>query len=482
MNTAPASECSATPADASLPLSYGMQGALPNRIERTLADLDSRYGFLLFILVNAALFLRPGDMIAALSGWPIYETLIGLSLIISSRRVLQQLTLTSLRDHPITACILGLWITVVLSNVFHFRIPQAAHGGIDFAKLVVYYLLLVGIVNTPSRLFTFLKCMAIFSLMHMALAVLHYYGRIHIQEMVPIEEKTLADASGEVITKYRICGAGIFHDTNDMAVLVSVTMLLCVYHVSSQGKQRGWRLWSTLLFWVGGMILCAHTMMLTQSRGGLLAMLAGLGVFLLMRFGWKSLVLVAVLPFLRQFFSGRQVDYRMLTRTTAQMRMGYWQEGLSLFAHSPLYGIGQGQFASKIGNVAHNSFVHCFTELGFFGGMFFLAAFFLAFWPIFRLRLATDDRTPEQSELHRLRPYFLAMVVAWTIGMFSLSRAYVTPTYIIVGLGTIYLGLLTHGTTLPRPKFNGRLLMLLAGLSVASLGAVYSFVLLFRRG
>ena len=50
------------------------------------------------------------------------------------------------------------------------------------------------------------------------------------------------------------------------------------------------------------------------------------------------------------------------------MRLGYWAEGLQLLRDSPLFGIGQGNFGLAIGNVAHNSFVHCFTELGVIGG------------------------------------------------------------------------------------------------------------------
>ena len=45
---------------------------------------------------------------------------------------------------------------------------------------------------------------------------------------------------------------------------------------------------------------------------------------------------------------------------------------------SPVFGIGKNRFGEEAGQVAHNSFVHAFTELGPLGGMVFLGAFYLA--------------------------------------------------------------------------------------------------------
>lgn len=455
---------------------------LLQRVERFLSGLDARLGFPLFILINGALFLRPMDALPRLAGWPIYEVLICSGLIISSRRVIRQFRPDALVEQPITACVLGLWLMVVLSHLSHLRISAAMVSGIEFSKLVAYYLLLVGIIDTPSRLQWFLRWLAIFACTHIGLAVIQHYGVIDLPAMRPVEEMTLAREKGEIITKYRICGAGIFHDTNDLAVLISITTLLCVYHMTDQaGRKAAWR-WIVPAAWFCGILLCVHALMLTQSRGGLLAMLAGLGIFFFLRYGWKSLALAVLAPLLRMLFVGRQTDLRMLSRTTAQMRLAYWEDGLSLFAHSPVFGIGQGNFMKVIGNVAHNSFVHCFTELGFLGGTFFLGAFVLAFLPLYRLRFRSDDDEGTFAELRRLRPYFLGIVVAWTVGMFSLSRSYVTPTYMIPGLAAVYLMMLTKQDPAQRPRVSLRLALRLAGFSVACLAVVYGFVMVFRRG
>lgn len=449
---------------------------------RRLVGVASKWDFLLFVLVNGALFVRPMDMFPSLKGWPIYEVLICTSLIISFPAVLEQLTPRSLLERPITVCVLGLLATVILSHLWRLSIPAASRGGLEFAKLVVYYLLLVGVVNTPLRLRRFLTCLAVFACVHLGMAVIQHYGFIDLPAMRPVEEQAMAMAKGEVITRYRLCGAGIFHDTNDLSVLAAMAIPLCLYLMTDGRGGRSTGRWARSLLWLAAMGLCMHALMLTQSRGGMIAMVMGLVVFLFVRFGWKCILLVLVYPLLPLVFDGRQIDPRMLGRTTAQQRLAYWDEGLSLFSGSPVFGIGQGNFVRSLGNVAHNSFVHSFTELGFIGGMFFLGAFFLAFWPIYRLRFDNTDAAPDRVELRRLRPYFLAMVAAWATGMFSLSRSYVTPTYMIPGLATIYFGLATQGTSLPRVRVSGRLALRLVGLSLAFLVAIYVLVNVLRKG
>src|SRR5262249_1846073 len=113
--------------------------------------------------------------------------------------------------------------------------------------------------------------------------------------------------------------------------------------------------------------------------------------------------------------------------------------GLGLFKQSPLFGIGTGQYGEEVGAAAHNSFVHAFTEMGFFGGSLFVGAFYLALWP-----LASGRREQPEAgdqELQRLQPFVLAVVVGYTGGVWSLSRVYVEVTYLVLALAQAYLGM-----------------------------------------
>src|SRR5687767_10908846 len=79
-----------------------------------------RLGFVLFLLVTAVMFIRPAEIIPALDALPIYEVLIIGALVTSLPAVLRQLSLDSLTRNPVTYCVVGFLIAVVLSNVAHF--------------------------------------------------------------------------------------------------------------------------------------------------------------------------------------------------------------------------------------------------------------------------------------------------------------------------------------------------------------------------
>src|SRR5262249_45050570 len=126
---------------------------------------------------------------------------------------------------------------------------------------------------------------------------------------------------------------------------------------------------------------------LTQSRGGMVALLSGLAAFFYARFGpGKSLLLGGlVLPVLLTVFGGRMTEIST-SANTGQSRVGLWVEGVAMLKESPLFGIGADNFRQRLDFVAHNSYLHTYAELGLFGGTLFLGAFYLAAVLLFRAR------------------------------------------------------------------------------------------------
>src|SRR3954471_7774194 len=74
-------------------------------------------GFFLFILLNATLYVRPAEIVPALLGLEIYQTLIIACLAASFTCVLEQLTSGELERRPITVCVIGLAFAVVMSHL-----------------------------------------------------------------------------------------------------------------------------------------------------------------------------------------------------------------------------------------------------------------------------------------------------------------------------------------------------------------------------
>jgi O-antigen ligase len=200
------------------------------------------------------------------------------------------------------------------------------------------------------------------------------------------------------------------------------------------------------------------------------------------RYGWKKTIVlsIVVLPPLLYLFGGRQTDIDLSNKgDTAQARIHLWSEGLERFKESPLRGIGADQYAEKVGQVAHNSFVHAFVELGFFGGVLFTGAFYVALWSLYRA--GTPGVHVADFEMRRLRPYLLAIVAAYVGGMWSLSRSYVVPTYMVLGLASVYIPAAGIRPPLTMLHLSPKLALRLLAVGFFTLVGVYLFVRVFAK-
>ena len=98
----------------------------------------------------------------------------------------------------------------------------------------------------------------------------------------------------------------------------------------------------------------------------------------------------------------------------------------------------------EFGLVAHNSFVHAYVEMGMIGGTLFVGAFATAALTLYHWKRLEKPRLPR--ELAAAWPFVLAIVAGYSVGVFSLSRNYFVPTYMCLGIATVFLSL-----TVPKP-------------------------------
>ena len=66
--------------------------------------------------------------------------------------MLEKLSLRSLSRPPITVCVLGMVAATALSHIYRFNVYYLTIVMEEFPKVVLYYLILVGVVNTKARL------------------------------------------------------------------------------------------------------------------------------------------------------------------------------------------------------------------------------------------------------------------------------------------------------------------------------------------
>jgi O-antigen ligase len=426
--------------------------------------------FALLLLLLATFFCRPQDFVPELADQPLYLGLLLICGLVSWPAILDQLTSDSLKKRPITVCVLGLLPAIVLSHLTQFSIWGARTSGSGFARVLLFYLVVVAALCTPTRFQRFLAWLAACILAITVLAMLEYHQVISLPQLTTLQERYVNDDTGEETVIPRLRTLGLFNDPNDLSLLLLLGMGISLYRAGQPSSGIG------RLPWLGCLLAFGYALALTQSRGGLLGLLIAILVLLKYRFGWwkaGGLAAVAV-PVLLVLFAGRQTDLNS-TEHTAQERIQMWSEGLSMLKSAPFFGIGQGLFEDEAGLVAHNSYLHCFAELGLFGGMLFLGAFVAALWSLHRL--GTCLPAGGDPELKRLHPYLVAMTAAYAAGIMSLSRSYIPPTYLLLALVTAYTSLLAQGRpTLPLPAFDLRFLRRLTMVSVLFLVAMKVFV------
>jgi hypothetical protein len=144
-----------------------------------------------------------------------------------------------------------------------------------------------------------------------------------------------------------------------------------------------------------------------------------------------------------------------------------WADGLGALFSQPLSiptGLGMGWFVGEHDLVAHNSFIQAYVELGCLGGGTFLGAFVVGGWIVDRLGRGVV--APDWAV--QARPFTFAALIGYAIGCYSLTRNYVVPTYLTLGLATVVSGMagpfLPDGYRVGRRWFGWMVVLSIAGL------------------
>jgi len=399
--------------------------------------------FFLFVLVTGVMFVRPTDFVPGLETVPLYYLLIVACILVSWNKLILRFSQSAFKKDRIGVLALGLLFLCFFSNLVRGDIETAFSNGTEFAKVILYYFLLVAVVDTPARLRRLLLCMVAFDLIPTILALLQYYDLINIPAFRALEEGISDDSMiGEGSAVRRLHATGNFGDPNDVCEILNTAMIFCLYGLLDRAKGIG------RLFWLVPSVLFPAALVLTRSRGGFLGLIAGLGMLFWSRFGARKTILLATvaLPLMFIANSGRQVSLST-SSGTSQQRIQMWITGYEFWRSSPIWGIGANQFGAKASLVAHNSFVHLLAELGFLGGTLFFGIYCYALSTM--ARLGSSGVTIRDPVIRRLRPYVMAAVASMAVSQMSLSHGYAIATYAMFGLATACIAM-----SAPIPPLN----------------------------
>ncbi len=385
--------------------------------------------FGLFVALNALLLLRPEELFPEIEGLRLYLIVICLCTASSHSELLETLSLDSLRVRPISVCVLLYFASTLVSLCVLGRVSEALlEFGPEFAKVILYYFLLISIINTPARFRNYIISLLLLILVLTAIALAQHYGLTAFPNIQPAMQREFDPVTGEAFWIPRLCSSGIFSDPNDLCLILCFGILSCIFLAMTGPSQTFIR-----VTWLAPIPVFIFAMMETHSRGGVLGILAGVGCYFVARYGGPKALPASIGGGFAALalIGGRQGN--ISGGGTAHERLMMWADGISNLLNQPLYiptGLGLNWFTGEYTLLAHNSFVQAYVEQGLFGGGAFLGAFAFSAWIC--MRMGKSIRASAWAL--EVRPFTFAIVCGFGMGCYSLSRNTVLPTYMVLGI------------------------------------------------
>jgi O-antigen ligase len=377
------------------------------------------------ILYLVLVLIRPQDYPALVESIPL--PLLPLALILAA--LLWLFSARKRFDAPQYVLLLLFFVVLMVSNAVNGWLGGILDQIGKFAPTVLAFLVLANAADSPGRVRSIMRIFTICA------AVLALHGIEQAQLGVGWTGMELSQGT-------RIQYVGIFNDPNDLGLLFVMCLPMSVY----LAVRGGW-MGVLRLFWllVAGILL--YGIYLTDSRGTLLATLVTLGAYVWWRRGLVTAAVLGAAALAGLMAMPSRMQELDVSEASAAGRVDSWYEGLQMFQHNPLFGVGADMYSEHNPLTAHNSFVLVLAETGIVGFVLWVA--FVGY--CFRMMLAIVERgddiiddvpleVPDEVALKdwktdkALSLCLLLSLTGFFTAAFFLSRSYVVILYLLVAL------------------------------------------------
>jgi len=319
------------------------------------------------------------------------------------------------------------WAIHLLSETTVGRYTTVDHPVVKFTKVVLFLMMLTHIVTTQRRLDWLI------------------WGLIIGALILGLEAY---DTPRSQFAKGRLdrVGGPDFREANYLAAYLVAMLPL----IGAQFFRSGW---AGKVLCLGAGAFAANAVVLTRSRGGVVAIAAGSVATLVMaprRHRGKILIglIVAALGF--YYLSDPQFRARALTiarpgeqrDVSSESRIQVWRGAVRMLAANPL-GVGVGNFYQNIGRYApdqpgrdaHSTYLRCACEIGLQGLAVFIALLISAFM-LAKRAVKRAQELPTESRTNVEYLYFGMVVSLWTfLGSFiTMSLIYMEGMWWVLAL------------------------------------------------
>lgn len=241
---------------------------------------------------------------------------------------------------------------------------------------------------------------------------------------------------GTYSVEERVRYRGELQDPNEVALTISAGALSLLIAFALRRRRNV----MYVALCGAGAVIVGLTVLQTQSRGGLVAMMMVPGVYLFRRYRFRGLVAAAALALPLLLLGGRSGE---AADVSTQMRYEAWATGLDMFKHSPIFGVGARLFNEHHFLTAHNSFVLTLAELGLIGMMLFVTIIYLSFKTLI-VGLTTLANRPGAAAVQVWGMALLGSLAGILFQINTLSFAYHSVLWIFLGLVGAWYSCIKH--------------------------------------
>jgi O-antigen ligase len=269
---------------------------------------------------------------------------------------------------------------------------------------------------------------------------------------------------GTYTVEGRVRYRGELRDPNEVAMVLCAGGLSLALGFALRRRGAARVVWTTLA--IG---LVVWTVFLTQSRGGLIAMLMVPGVYVVRRWGIAAVLPVLPMVALVLALGGRGDE---AAEQSTMLRYEAWRAGLDMFHGSPIFGVGTRAFTEYHFLTAHNTYVLTLAELGFVGMFLFLCVLVLSIKSlVVGVRALAAMPGSDGAQIWGMA--LLASSCAMAFQIHTLSFAYHSMLWVMFGMVGAWCSAVRFHVPAFRPRLTLRDLVL-----IGAGQATYVFVLL----
>jgi O-antigen ligase len=402
--------------------------------------IPSPLSFLLYIYF-ITLYLRPQDWVPFMLNWPV-DYIIFAFLLVGS--VFQLDGWQRLGKLPLLYVLVVWLVVIILSNL-----AQGGEGSwyaraafTEYSKSFLIFMCLFLFLNSTGQIRRLIWFQIILS------GLLAYQCIDQVATGVGWAGQRLGWDDGH---GGRAKWVGLWDGMNVLALLFVISFPFLIQFMFSP-----WNIFVRIISFLFA-ILIFQGLLLTQSRGGLLASVVSLFASLVLRFKPRTalilgaIVLVLAAP-LVGFLTTRGLDDSDGSKSAAH-RVDLWAAGLEMAKENPVFGVGKMRFKESarhktgLSLIAHNSYVENLGETGFPGLFVYIALSYLSIKGLWHVSKQVSD--PKDRSL--------ALALLASICSYAATSMFVTTDFILfyvqLGIAAAFCSLNGFNPTLTLKDF-----------------------------